>query len=39
MKQGSGIGYWDRVWIEFKKDSLAYASFFLHSSARCDGAF
>ena len=29
MKQGSaGVGYWDRVWIEFKKDSLAYASFF-----------
>lgn len=28
MKQNSGIGYWDRVWIEFRKDSLAYASFF-----------
>ena len=28
MKQGSGVGYWDRVWTEFRKDSLAYASFF-----------
>ena len=28
MKQGSSVGYWDGVWIEFKKDSLAYVSFF-----------
>ena len=28
MKQGSSVGYWDRVWIEFKKDSLAYVSLF-----------
>ena len=28
MKQGSSVGYWDRVWIEFKKDSLAYVAFF-----------
>ena len=28
MKQDSSVGYWDGVWIEFKKDSLAYVSFF-----------
>ena len=39
MKQTSGIGYWDRVWIEFKKDSLEYVSFFFNNPPRGDGAF
>ncbi len=28
MKENHAAGYWDGVWVEFKKDSLAYASLF-----------
>ena len=39
MKQDSSVGYWDGVWIEFKKDSLAYVSFFFHNPPCGDGGF